>query len=195
MGKRIVALSAAALLAAACATGPGNGRSAATPRTDAYLEAPSAVRANASIVDGAGKTVGLASFAEERQQVRIDVNVFGLKEGEHGIHIHATGKCEGPAFTSAGGHFNPAGKVHGLRSTNGPHAGDLGNLKVGSDGKATQTFFTPHLSLTPAASNSVLVGGGLSVVIHANADDDRTDPSGNSGDRVACGVIKATPLG
>lgn len=191
--RSAIALAAALTVVAACA-GPQNGKAAASPNPDPFLHAPSVYRASAGLADANGKAVGTVHFAEERQMVRVDVRLVDLAPGDHGVHIHATGRCEAPAFTSAGAHFNPANKAHGKLSPNGPHAGDLGNVTVGSDRRGAGTFFTPHLSTNPAASNSVLLGGGLSVVVHAQADDDKTDPSGNSGDRVACGVVRALPL-
>ena len=191
--KTLAAMSALALLIAACATGPDNGKASATANPDSFLAAPTNVRAQAAINDARGAAIGLASFAEDRVGVRVDVRVRGLTPGLHGIHVHAVGKCDGPAFTTAGAHFNPNQKQHGGLNPAGPHAGDLGNIEVKADGTGALSFVTPLLSLAPGASQSVLSGGGLAVVIHAQPDDDKTDPSGNSGDRIACGVVK--PLG
>jgi Cu-Zn family superoxide dismutase len=189
--KTLAAMFALALVLAACATGPDNGKASATANPDSFLAAPTSVRAQAAINDAKGAAIGLASFAEDRVGVRVDVRVRGLIPGLHGIHVHAVGKCEGPAFATAGAHFNPNQKQHGGLNPAGPHAGDLGNIEVKADGTGTLSFSTPLLSLAPGASQSVLSGGGLAVVIHAQPDDDKTDPSGNSGDRVACGVVKA----
>ncbi len=189
--KTLAAMFVIALAFAACATGPDNGKSSATANPDPFIAAPTNVHAQAAINDAKGVAVGLASFAEERTGVRVDVRVRGLAPGLHGIHVHAVGKCEAPAFTTAGGHFNPNGKQHGELNPAGPHAGDLGNIEVKADGAGTLVFVSPLLSLAPGASASVLSSGGLALVIHAQADDEKTDPSGNSGDRVACGVIKA----
>jgi Cu-Zn family superoxide dismutase len=103
------------------------------------------------------------------------------------------GRCEPPDFASAGGHFNPIGRVHGKHSTNGPHAGDLGNISVTKDGTGLLAFTTPHLNLSPGAATNPAAAGGLSIVIHADPDDERTDPSGNSGARIACGLLKLLP--
>ena len=140
-----------------------------------------------------GKAVGSATLSEDRIGLRVELRVVGLPEGLHGVHVHTVGKCEGPEFTTAGAHFNPAGKVHGTLSTNGPHAGDLGNLEVKKDGTGLLSVTTPHLSLVPGASTNVAASGGLAIVVHAQADDEKTDPTGNSGARIACGVIKALP--
>ena len=100
------------------------------------------------------------------------------------IHIHQMAKCEGPAFETAGPHFNPAGKQHGLKNPMGPHAGDMNNFRVRANGTARVTVTDPRVNL-----NSLFTDGGTALVIHAKADDMKTDPSGNSGDRIACGVI------
>jgi Cu-Zn family superoxide dismutase len=192
MGLRLVALTLAALLAA-CYAGPENGRSSATANPESFLAAPSAERAQAAILDGKGSPIGTAAAFEDRVGVRVDVKVTALSEGLHGVHVHAVGKCEGAAFTTAGGHFNPAGKKHGHLVADGPHAGDLGNLEVGKDGTGSASFYTPLLSTGPGNPNSVLLSGGLAIVVHAGPDDEKTDPSGNSGDRVGCGVFKRVP--
>ena len=185
------ALLAAGLLAAACGGGPSSGKSSATQDPSSFLAAPTNQRAQAGLLDKDGKGVGSATFAEDRVGLRVELRVVGLSEGLHGVHVHAVGKCEGPEFTTAGGHFNPAGKVHGTLSTNGPHAGDLGNIEVKKDGTGILSVVTPHLSLVPGASTNVAGSGGLAIVVHAQPDDEKTDPSGNSGARIACGVIKA----
>ncbi|MBI3522049.1 MAG: superoxide dismutase family protein [Chloroflexi bacterium] len=183
-------ICALVLLLAACTGGPESGKASATPNTDRFAAAPTNQRAQASLADGTGRSVGLVTFSEDRVGVRVDISVLGLPPGTHGWHVHAVGKCDGPAFTTAGAHYNPNNRTHGELSPTGPHAGDLGNFVVNSDGRGSGTFVTPLLSLAPGSPYSVSAAGGLAVVIHANADDERTDPSGNSGDRIACGVIK-----
>ena len=190
---RLAALTAVCALAIACTGGPESGKSKATQDPSSFLAASTAPRATAGLLDAAGKTVGLIEFGEDRVGVHVEMKVLGLPPGKHGVHVHAIGRCEAPAFTTAGGHFNPANKRHGYLTADGPHAGDLGNLEVKANGTGELSFVTPHLSLARARSNSPLVGGGLAVVIHANADDDKTDPSGNSGDRIACGLVKGRP--
>ena len=187
------ALLAAGLLAAACGGGPASGKSSATQDPSSFLAAPTNQRAQAGLLDKDGKAVGSATFDEDRVGLRVELRVVGLSEGLHGVHVHAVGKCEGPEFTTAGGHFNPASKVHGTLSTNGPHAGDLGNVEVKKDGTGLLSVLTPHLSLVPGASTNVAGSGGLAIVVHAQADDEKTDPSGNSGARIACGLIKLLP--
>lgn len=183
-------LALTGLIAVACAGGTNVGRSAATPNPDPYDESPASVIANASIVNVDGSTVGLASLGETRLGVRIEVKVTGLPPGKHGMHIHAIGKCDKPDFASAGPHFNINGRKHGVPGATNAHAGDLPNLVVGPDGKGSLLFYSPHLSLNKAASNGLTFGSGTAIVIHANEDDEKTDPSGNSGGRIACGIVR-----
>lgn len=144
--------------------------------------------AHADIVDTQGNKIGTANFYAAGSGVRIEVNVSQLPPGTHGIHIHNVGKCEGPAFTSAGPHLNPASKKHGKDSPEGPHAGDLLNLEVNSNGIGKASLLDPNVTLG-SGPNSLFHDGGTSLVIHVNADDYKTDPAGNSGARIACGVI------
>jgi Cu-Zn family superoxide dismutase len=190
---RTAALLLLAGAAAAACGSPASGKSSATQDPSSFLAAPSNQRAMAGLLDKDGKAVGSATIAEDRVGVRIDLRVVSLPPGKHGVHVHAVGKCEGPAFETAGGHFNPAGKVHGTLSTNGPHAGDLGNIEVKQDGTGLLSVVNPHLSLSPGASSNIAASGGLAIVVHADPDDEKTDPSGNSGARIACGLIKALP--
>ncbi|MFS0691155.1 superoxide dismutase family protein [Sporosarcina sp. 179-K 8C2 HS] len=142
------------------------------------------------LMDGNGKPVGTAELTEEEDALRIMVEAEGLPEGPHGFHFHEKGVCEAPDFESAGGHFNPTGASHGLDHEEGPHAGDLPNLEVGPDGTVKEEFFVENLTLTPGEENSLFHDGGTALVIHAEADDGKTQPSGNSGDRIACGVVE-----
>ena len=147
--------------------------------------------AHADLSNGQGAKVGTAKITSTAKGVKIEVSVSDLTPGEHGIHIHNVGKCEGPAFTSAGGHFNPTNAHHGIHNTQDPHphVGDLPNLVVSSGGKGKTTFVVEGATLGDGA-DSLFHEGGTSIVIHAKADDLMSDPSGNSGDRVACGVIE-----
>jgi superoxide dismutase, Cu-Zn family len=135
-----------------------------------------------------GQPVGTAMLTQIGDVVRIELEVQGLPPGTKGVHIHEVGSCEPPTFTSAGGHFNPLGKQHGLLNPQGPHAGDLANIVVGPDGKGRLETSAGFVTLG-AGTNSLLDANGSALVIHAAPDDFRTDPTGNSGARIACGVI------
>jgi Cu-Zn family superoxide dismutase len=146
--------------------------------------------ATAELIDTNGNSVGVAELAEEEDGVRVKVNVTGLPEGVHGFHFHEIGKCKAPDFESAGSHFNPTGAEHGLENESGPHAGDLPNLEVGADGTVDEEFLVELVTLASGQDNSLLREGGTTLVIHAEADDGKTQPSGNSGDRIACGTVE-----
>lgn len=147
-----------------------------------------AADARTALLNAQGDTVGTATLREVGQGVQIALSVRGLQPGEKGFHIHQVGRCDPPAFESAGPHFAPQGRQHGFENPAGPHAGDLRNVVVGSDGTAQQEFTAENVTLRDGP-NSLFDSDGTSLVIHADADDYRTDPSGNSGDRIACGVI------
>lgn len=191
VGRHVTAsLAVLGLVAAACAGGPNAGRSSATPNPDPYDESPTSVVANAAMIGTDGKIIGLASLRETRLGVKVEIKMQGLPPGKHGTHVHAAGKCDPPDFTTAGGHFNINGQKHGLAGAVSAHAGDLPNLEVGPDGKGRLLFYNPHLSLNRSASNGLVFGAGTAVVIHAAEDDGKTDPAGNSGARIACGIVR-----
>jgi Cu-Zn family superoxide dismutase len=148
-----------------------------------------ALSAHADIVNATGQKIGSATFTPSAGGVHIDVDVTQLPPGTHGIHIHAVGKCEGPDFKTAGGHFNPAGKKHGKDNPEGPHNGDLLNLEVAADGHGTASLLDATVTLYDGPT-SLFQPAGTALVIHAAPDDYKTDPAGNSGARIACGVIQ-----
>jgi len=170
--------SAIAAFALACAKNPAPATTASQAQ---------AVTVNLS--DATGKSVGTATLSPATTGVKVALAVSGLPAGEHAIHVHQTALCDGPAFTSAGGHFNPEQKHHGLNNPDGPHAGDMPNFTVDAAGRSTATIVAPGVTLADGP-HSVFTGGGTALVIHEKADDMRSDPAGNAGTRIACGVIR-----
>lgn len=150
-------------------------------------EKPQTIEVELINTDGVG--VGVATIVEEVDGVHITVDAHHLSPGVHGIHIHERGLCEPSTFESAGGHFNPTDKAHGFYHSEGPHAGDLQNLEVNEDGTVKQTFINHQVTLKPNESNSLIRKEGTTLIIHEDEDDYITQPAGNSGDRIVCGVI------
>lgn len=136
-----------------------------------------------------GDSIGTAELSQEDAGVAVVLELENLEQGMRGIHFHETGMCEAPDFESAGAHFNPTGAMHGMDHPDGPHAGDLPNIEVNDDGTVTQEFIAENVTLAIGEENSLLKEGGTALVIHAGEDDHTTDPSGDSGDRIACGVV------
>lgn len=144
---------------------------------------------SAKLSDTAGKTVGKVSVVERADGLHVNVKVMRIPVGVHGSHIHTSGTCDAPDFTTAGGHWNPLGKQHGLDNPVGSHSGDIPNLNVKASGKGYATYVIKSATITGVGG--LADGDGAAFVIHATADDNVTDPSGNSGARIACGVLKA----
>lgn len=182
-----ITFSAAALiLLAGCATDDGNGDARAGRRAGADL--PSAQTARAPLTGPDGRSHGTAYLTQSSGGLVVRVEATGFPPGPHGVHIHATGRCDAPDFSSAGGHWNPTGMAHGFEDPKGPHYGDLPNLIVGADGRGSIDYVVPGANLDGGASDP-LDADGAAMIVHAGADDYRTDPSGASGGRIACGVF------
>ena len=152
--------------------------------------------AYATVANAAGDRRATVEMWQDMDKiVHVEMQFTGLPPGPHGIHFHAVGKCEGSGttpFSSAGAHYNPLGRQHGLDNSAGPHAGDAPNFTVGEDGNGRASFTTDRVSLTEG-STSLFDDDGSSIVIHASADDQKSQPAGNSGGRIACGVVKRAP--
>jgi Cu-Zn family superoxide dismutase len=144
------------------------------------------------LVNASGQTIGSVRAWQTAGGVSFHIDASGLPHGIHGIHVHSVGRCDPPDFASAGPHWNPAGRKHGFRNPGGPHAGDLPNVEVPANGVLSATVTLPAASLftPPGTPGALLDADGAALVIHAAADDYVTDPSGNSGARIACAVIR-----
>lgn len=181
-------IASAALLVIASACAPRGGD--AGDSTTTLGAGGGTLVARATMLGTSGDSIGVATFDRTADGVMIMMHVKGLPVGPHGVHLHAVGLCEPPEFTSAGGHFNPGGTSHGAKSEKGPHAGDLPNFDI------QQAEAGEHYQATTArvkandGPDGLFDADGMAIVIHAAADDEMTDPSGNSGARIACGVIK-----
>jgi Cu-Zn family superoxide dismutase len=157
--------------------------------TATTAETPKEVKA--SLLGAGGNNVGTVTFKAEKDGVKMSVHLAGLPEGEHALHIDEHAVCDAPDFKTAGDHFNPTNKQHGYENALGHPAGDTPvNITVFPDGEGEGTFLIKDISMDPSAANSILANGGTSVVIHEHGEDMKTDPSGNSGSRIACGVVK-----
>jgi Cu-Zn family superoxide dismutase len=148
-----------------------------------------ALTAHGDFVNGKGEKVGTAVLTQVQGGVRVVANLAALPPGMHALHIHTTGRCEGPDFMSAGGHFNPSVRQHGKDNPMGSHAGDLPNFEVDASGKAQVTVTAAGVTLSEG-SNSLFHPGGTALMVHASPDDYKTDPTGNAGARLACAVIQ-----
>ena len=194
MFRHALLCTAAALALSACnrndaADAPANEAAAVDDAAGASANAdiaPQGEGSSAAIVDGAGATVGSVAYVNgDPRGLPLTIKVEGLQAGVHGMHLHEVGTCEGPKFESAGAHWNPAGRQHGHDNPQGAHAGDLGNITVAADGTGSASHLVPK----DAGAHP----RGLALVVHAERDDAKTDPSGNSGDRIACGVVIPAP--
>jgi Cu-Zn family superoxide dismutase len=177
------ALIIATALMSTSLSGCATGRGGETAPAD---EGPQA--AATQLRDGGGRTIAAASVTAMGDALRVRVEAAGVAAGIYGIHIHSVGRCDPPGFESAGPHWNPSDRLHGRDNPRGQHAGDLPNLLVGTDGRGSFEFTVPGASLS-GGPRRLLDADGAAVVLHARSDDYRTDPSGNSGARIACGVL------
>ena len=182
-----------ALALAACATDGGDEGAGATGAGDPGP--PTAVstigppRLTADLRDAQGRTRARATAETSGDSLRVRVEAVGMSAGAYGAHLHTTGRCDAPGFESAGPHWNPTGQMHGKDNPKGMHKGDLPNLVVGTDGRGSFEYTIPNAGLSGMLPTSLIDGDGAAVVIHASPDDFRTDPSGKSGARIACGVL------
>jgi len=155
----------------------------------ALTTAASAQSGKATLKNAEGKEVGTAQLSQTPHGVLVSLTLKGIAAGEHAFHVHQTGKCE-PPFTTAGGHFNPASKKHGIMAADGPHAGDMPNLHIPADGNLTIEVVNAAVTLDKDKPNSLYKPEGTALIIHAGKDDYKTDPTGDAGGRIACGVIE-----
>lgn len=155
-----------------------------------WAQAKPVTKKTVELKDAKGNSVGTATIVTKGQGVEVKLDLKDLPPGEHAVHFHQNPKCDPPDFKSAGGHFNPTNKQHGFDNPNGHHAGDMPNFTVKENGTAKAAVKDADVVLgNGSEANSLFANGGTSIMIHAKADDMKTDPSGNSGDRIACGVI------
>lgn len=156
---------------------------------NSYVDANLNEQVEVSLINTEGKEIGQATLTEDPKGVHILLKAEGLTPGVKAIHFHETASCEKPEFTTAGAHFNPTHKEHGFQNPKGYHVGDLPNIEVDENGKVELETVSTAVVLTAGKDNSLLDADGSSIIIHENADDYKTDPSGNSGKRIVCGEI------
>lgn len=171
----------AAILLASCSTEADVGNEPAAEAADPN-------RIGAPLLNRNGQPSGEVLLTQDSTGLTLKVDVAGLEPGQHGVHLHAVGRCEAPSFEGAGLHWNPTGRKHGRDNLEGAHLGDLANLDVGADGRGSSTFGLPGQRLRDGRTPLIDLDGAA-VVIHERADDYKTDPSGSSGDRLACAVL------
>ena len=181
--RRISLCAVPALILAACDQEP-----AAPLETDQATSEIATATAPAALIQADGTPAGSVTLKQDPNGVSVTIAAGGLPQGVHGVHLHAVGKCEGPKFESAGAHWNPTNRQHGRDNPEGAHLGDLANLSIGADGSG-ESIFSIGAARLSEGTNAIMDADGTSLVIHARPDDYKTDPSGNSGDRIACAVL------
>lgn len=181
MAMRMALVVAAALMAGGCTP-----TDEAAPPSSGGRYAAGHFKAQAALRTSAGADAGTATVQEQNGGLRVSIDAKGLPQGPHGAHIHTVGRCDAPDFTTAGGHWNPTAHQHGTLNPAGPHGGDIPNLLIGTDGQGSIA-----INLPAGTFEQLLDQDGAAIVIHAGPDDLKTDPSGNSGGRIACGVFAA----
>lgn len=184
---RQVHLASALTVLAACSTPGANTSQSPAPADSAAAMMATSASATVIMKLASGADAGTLTVSEAGKSIAISGTLRGLSPGTHGIHLHMVGTCDAPAFASAGEHWNPTGRQHGEENPQGPHLGDLRNITVAGNGTASVQASVSGASLKGA--NALLDEDGAAIVVHAAADDYRTDPSGNSGARIACGSI------
>jgi Cu-Zn family superoxide dismutase len=197
--RHAIALALCVAAAAACGGKDDPNETAAAPAIDSAVagitgdtvrdttrvDGDTTVVASATVADAQGQQLGRVELRDSVGGVVVHAQITGLKPGNHGFHVHTVGRCDAPAFESAGAHWNPTNKQHGRQNPAGWHTGDLANLGASAEGVAEV-----HQTLDGATLADLLGGDGSALVVHADPDDNKTDPSGNSGARIACGVIQ-----
>jgi Cu-Zn family superoxide dismutase len=191
----VAAISAAALISACQKPAEPAANDMATANDMGAMNeaAPAATAQSAQLMDAGGKAIGTVEMSEDASGLTLKVTAAGLPAGTHGVHLHEKGMCEGPKFESAGAHWNPMTKQHGRDNPMGAHLGDLANMDATDGAEATSTYQVAGVTMG-GTGNALADADGTSLVVHAKADDYKTDPSGNSGDRIACAVL-APPMG
>lgn len=185
----ISGFSAAALAACATDREAGDLAAAGDPGPPAAVSTIGPARLAADLRDSSGRVRARATAETSGDSLRVRVEAAGMSAGAYGVHLHTVGRCDPPGFETAGPHWNPTNQMHGKDNPRGMHKGDLPNLMVGTDGRGSFEYTIPNAGLSGMLPTALIDGDGAAVVIHAKADDFRTDPSGNSGGRIACGVL------
>ncbi|SDM96633.1 superoxide dismutase, Cu-Zn family [Fictibacillus solisalsi] len=184
---RSVGILSLGILLSACSS---NNNMKSDPKSEGASSMSKSSPITVQLMNSHGQKAGIATLEQAAEGVKVKVEAKGLAPGKHGIHFHENGVCEVPKFESAGKHFNTTKKLHGFENPKGPHVGDLKNITADQSGNASADLMSSLVTLQEGKDNSLLKEGGTALVVHAQADDYKTDPSGNSGDRILCGVIK-----